>query len=426
MSSDILETVTLAAAPDASAAHVPALGHYGSFDTHNYGDLLYPLLLDRLLAERFGRPPCRRFGLIGGKAHAQSYPTEPLTRAFDGELDALLVGGGDLIRTDWPRICLHLKPRIQRIISQEVRGRPLLTRLPALTFNWTGYARARFLHPRQRAPFIIDPRWVGTRAQVAYLSVGVVHDLDRVQAPVRAALQRAAIIYARDTRSGALLRDCQLPCPVIVAPDMAVLVSRYFAAGAADRGREMLRLAGLGGGGGGGGRPVLVFQSHPQKLAPMVRALRHVRARLGWDIALLPIGHCLGDVATLRTIAASFSHDPGVRLVDPRTVQGIMDCIAAADAFCGSSMHGNITAFSFGVPHVIGMVSYAKLGAFMRQCGIPAEHRLTDWGELRAKIACVCREPPARRAARALAAMQAVDAALDQVMAALSPALRRQ
>jgi polysaccharide pyruvyl transferase WcaK-like protein len=38
--------------------------------------------------------------------------------------------------------------------------------------------------------------------------------------------------------------------------------------------------------------------------------------------------------------------------------------IAASDVFVGTSLHGNITAFSFGIPHVFGPCRSLKSTAF--------------------------------------------------------------
>src|SRR3954447_16230165 len=94
-------------------------------------------------------------------------------------------------------------------------------------------------------------------------------------------------------------------------------------------------------------------------IAKSREALRNTQQKLKCQVACLPIGHCLGDGESLRRIAAALP--AGVRVVDPNTIEGIMDVIAAGDAFCGTSLHGTVTAFSWGVPLAIGMIQYPKI-----------------------------------------------------------------
>src|ERR1700684_4561775 len=78
------------------------IGIVGTFDVQNFGDLLFPLIAEHELRKRFGDVVVRPFSY-----HAKSAPDWPydVTSVADlpervGELDALLIGGGFLIRFD--------------------------------------------------------------------------------------------------------------------------------------------------------------------------------------------------------------------------------------------------------------------------------------------------------------------------------------
>ena len=50
------------------------------------------------------------------------------------------------------------------------------------------------------------------------------------------------------------------------------------------------------------------------------------------------------------------------------------------------SLHGNITAFSFGIPHVFGPLPVAKAEGFLNVTKLPVELKMGSWSELNDKI----------------------------------------
>lgn len=44
-------------------------------------------------------------------------------------------------------------------------------------------------------------------------------------------------------------------------------------------------------------------------------------------------------------------------------------------------MHGNICAFSYGVPHLFGALNVDKIEGAMVSMGIDENHRIGDWSE---------------------------------------------
>ncbi len=82
-----------------SGRHV---GICGTFDVENYGDLLFPIIAHAELEERLGPPRLHRFSYHEKSATSWPYAVHPLTdlQATVPDLDAILIGGGDLIRFD--------------------------------------------------------------------------------------------------------------------------------------------------------------------------------------------------------------------------------------------------------------------------------------------------------------------------------------
>jgi hypothetical protein len=78
------------------------VGIVGTFDIENYGDLLFPLLAQAELAARLGDVEVVPFSYAARDAADWPYRVEPLSELarLAPDLDALLIGGGYLIRFD--------------------------------------------------------------------------------------------------------------------------------------------------------------------------------------------------------------------------------------------------------------------------------------------------------------------------------------
>ena len=85
---------------------------------------------------------------------------------------------------------------------------------------------------------------------------------------------------------------------------------------------------------------------------------------------MLPVRRCHGDLDALL-------------LEDFESPLEVGAVIGACDYFVGSSLHGNLTALSFGIPHIVvnNPLRAAKLEGYVRLVGLE-EFRITDWAAL--------------------------------------------
>src|SRR5688572_9413142 len=74
----------------------------GTFDLQNYGDLLFPLIAEAELSRRIGPIELSRFSYHRKAPPAWPYEVRAVSDLPElaGSLDAMLIGGGDLIRFD--------------------------------------------------------------------------------------------------------------------------------------------------------------------------------------------------------------------------------------------------------------------------------------------------------------------------------------
>src|SRR5712692_5348021 len=93
------------------------LGHLGTFDVENYGDLLYPLVFGQIL-KKYGAPvSVSQYSFLNGSAlQSAGFETIALRSLFDPVLaqgprrgsragvvvppTRIVIGGGDILRTD--------------------------------------------------------------------------------------------------------------------------------------------------------------------------------------------------------------------------------------------------------------------------------------------------------------------------------------
>ncbi len=107
-----------------------ALGQFGTFDVENYGDLLYPALLERMFHQRNETREITSYSLVGSNSLQDSgCRTQPIRKLFSSRFKpphTLIVGGGDLLRTDWNTVASHYRSICLRQREQ------------ALPFIWRG------------------------------------------------------------------------------------------------------------------------------------------------------------------------------------------------------------------------------------------------------------------------------------------------
>ena len=145
----------------------------------------------------------------------------------------------------------------------------------------------------------------------------------------------------------------------------------------------------------------------------MLTQLNRYREKHGGDVVLLPLGYCHGDHEFLQSL--SRRSDRALKYADVCSVTDMLAIIAASDLFVGTSLHGNITAFSFGIPHLFGPLPVAKAEGFLNVTNLPAELKLQSWRELNDKIDFALELGPQFFAERAREAKAIVKREVDQL-----------
>jgi len=380
----------------------------GTFDVENYGDLLYPIVFRHLVQKKDPTLQVRLYSLRACESLRRSALTiESIRSLFAKEhsgLRTLVIGGGDILRTDWDLMARHYGRR-SRVSIPSVRNS--IDSFGARRF------RARWMNYPAAGPFLIDPNDLPGESRAAYVSCGVPHDfaaseIDRV----KRTLGNASFIGLRDEDSAEKLLRAGIDCEVRVAPDLTVTLSDQFDRNElACRGREILSRFEVQ-----SDRPLLCFQSQPYPgFDPdeILRELKRYQERRATEVVALPLGYCHGDHEFLKGLAKR--SDGAIKYADVSSVFDMLAIIAASDVFVGTSLHGNITAFSFGIPHVFGPLPVAKVDGFLRVANLPLELKMNSWSELNDKIDAAIALGPRFFAEKAYNAKQKVHRLVDDL-----------
>ena len=367
------------------------IGHLGTFDVENYGDLLYPIVFANLVNQQV-----RHYSLLAGVAPNEAgFETESIQSLFQNGPAGprtLVIGGGDILRTDWDLVARHYG-RSSRLSLKRLRkdignggalAYTISKNLPRVDPGgfFAKRFRARWMDYSAAGPFLLHPKTIPEQSAVAYISCGVPHEFpDNELDQVRETLEHASFIGLRDEQSAAKLAG--INCELRVAPDLAVTLSDQFDHSVLiGRGRRILSRFGVR-----EDLPVLCFQSQPYPgflEGDILRELRRYKERRNVEVVALPLGYCHGDHEFLQALAKQ--SNGMIKYAGVHSIVDMLSIIAASDVFVGTSLHGNVTAFSFGIPHVFGPLPVAKAEGFLKQANLPVELKMRSWTELNDKI----------------------------------------
>lgn len=363
---------------------------YGAFDRFNYGDLLFPLILERTLEPLTPMYRLDYYGVI--QSDLSSYggrPTKPMETLFDTDTledgSIVIVAGGEVLGATWFDIYSCLLPESLSSFQEAATTyvpRPLLHAI-----------RPCLPGASLELPFVVGPEDFGAEVRVVYNSVGGTAlarpDFPpRLASAVRRRLQCATFVSVRDQVSMRAMNGLFRTGIARLAPDSATLVSRYFPkdtvtdrlqpriAQQLDRlrnGYMALQIA----------RRLVPDLDDAHRLAGEIEAIYQ---DYGIPVVLCPIGTALGhqDHVALRMVYQLLT-TPAI-LIEAPTIFDIMAVIANSRLFVGTSLHGAITAMSFAVPNLALTHRVPKLDAYLDTWALPILRQSVSVGELSSAV----------------------------------------
>lgn len=383
----------------------------GAYDRFNYGDVLFAHLSEAQVQARFPGAPVTHYATHasdlrreGGVVTHRLGDLVRNIRAHPADTHVILITGGEVLSSPWALMAEHgAGPRLARFYQRgrKYLGEPFMNRL----------FRAASGTPWD-LPWLPDPdSFPGIRVEVFYNSVGggaVGRTGEEAANWQRRALAKAGWLSVRDDQSADRVADLGLPRPP-VSPDSAVTMAAL---------PQAAMLADL--------RPVIAprmaqgalpdapyicvqcgtnyFLGQEQLLADQVRA---VHEATGMPVVSFAIGRAAGHndhlvarrLQDLLGAPAWYSRAP-----EDLTVWEIMSLIAGSGLYMGTSLHGFITAFSFGRPHVGLDPRVIKITGFRDAWDLPETPAGTPFAQMVEAAVAALALPAQARAAKAEAA----------------------
>ncbi|MFC3198041.1 polysaccharide pyruvyl transferase family protein [Parapedobacter deserti] len=338
----------------------------GAFDRYNYGDLLFPLVIEAQLST-YGRPyEVSYFGIISSDLSALGGKPTADIRAFYRRCDestghtSIVVAGGEAVAVTWSSLLLALNKTFKRTH----RFHHHLNKIVDLN----AFAR-RMLHGRTALPFVFTNSDFPRINRVIFNSLGG-SELDpsifsRYPA-LQDKLRQVDYFAVRDNATQLNLANQDIK--TLLYPDSAILMSKFFPnAVLIERVSPAVRnyVAEKQG-------TYVFFQiknnhakNNENRIAQQLNAIAQ---ESGMHLCLCPIGKALNhdDHLALQRIAPLLAHPCTV--FDDVSIWDIMYLIANAGVYIGTSLHGAITAMSYAVPYV--GVAVPKLNSYLQTWGV--------------------------------------------------------
>lgn len=350
----------------------------GAFDRYNYGDLLFPLVIERQLSTYRENFQFEYFGLVESDlSGVGGLPTKGLQKFYKACSDPndpvhVIIAGGEALGVTWNSLYAALNPLFQRINKRHVRVNKVLD-----LNGWT----KKILKGKTTLPFVFDKSDFAGVQSVILNSLGGSGIGASVFAKydfLKEKLQNADYFAVRDELTVGNLSKNGIKADLF--PDSAILMSEFYPLNFL---HKMVTQEVAGYVAEHSGKYIFAqinkktTRGHEQIIAS---GLDEVYQKGKIEICLCPIGKALDhdDHEALQELGQLMSSP--YTYFDAENIWDIMYLIANSKCYIGTSLHGAITAMSFAVPHV--GLKVEKLGAYLATWGAKANHRSVEFTEL--------------------------------------------
>lgn len=348
----------------------------GATDRYNYGDLLFPLIVQKELSQRLGSDYLF-YNFSTKKSDLSKYGglvTKSIRNIKNINCDVAIIVGGEVLSSSWKATYYHVQHSKFKLILNKILFKIIGEKRAEI------YIKSSFGLPREQMfPWLIDKHSVGV-SKIIYNTVSGT-DFSYVQKNINSfhnILEQADYISVRDQKTLYNLNNQITKTKAQLVPDSAFLMSDLF---------PVDELENLINDKPESVQKTVVFQigksfakSNEQEIVKQLKLISNE----GWHIVLLPIGYATlhEDSIPLKKIYSLLS--PTVKNVDIKygTIFDIMYTIATSDMFIGTSLHGNITALSYGIPSIALDKRVEKLSEFLKSFGIRGQKFGVDYSDI--------------------------------------------
>ena len=313
----------------------------------NYGDLLFPIIFKKYFGDEFR---FENYGLIKsdnsnfGALKTKSF--KKLSKEINHK-DILVIGGGEVLFSRWSKLVSFISSFYNYIFKWKI-----FKKFESIT-NITSYYMGG---KGNYSPYV--PRF---KANTYYISVGGQFNKSMTSSKrkeIKSILKKTKSLTVRDLRTFESLRNENVECKLI--PDSAILMSKMYNM------NDLKSLASIAI--KDFNFPFIYLQvavdKGPEDLHLFVDKMSKAANDHSLKIICCPIGLASGhdDHIILKQM---IDLNPDWQYIHPKNIYDIMLLIASSKLYVGTSLHGAITAFSFGVPIVPLNKKIKKLDSFV-------------------------------------------------------------
>lgn len=345
---------------------------YGAFDRYNYGDILIPIILSKYLTDN-GFVDIEFCSIKNADlTHVGGFKCKTLDSQQIPENSSIIIAGGEVLNVDWTSITSYFMGWFgNRCI-----------RLARLVFPRTcvNFICIKIMNGQFKYPFLVENHNLKKSIRTIYNGVGGVsiHETDDA---IKSIIKNADFISVRDLNASEVLKT-NWGLNNKLTPDIANAVSKFYPKKelltSINKDTKSFILDNQ--------NSYFCFQIAQQytrgKLSEIVDSLSKILSK-GTYIALLPLGTVSGheDDKALEKIYKMLSSQ-NVFLLRKVHLLDSINLIAHAQVFSGTSLHGNITAMSYGVPHFPLNNHVPKLTNYIKQWDIAKVEPCPDYSQI--------------------------------------------
>lgn len=338
----------------------------GAFDRYNYGDLLFPLIIEKQL-NTYGKDfQYQYFGLVDSDLSKEGgRPTQGLTAFYEqlsdpDEKASVIIAGGEALGVTWNSLYAALSAPFQKVNRHHVKLSKFI--------NLNRVAK-KLLKGKTTLPFVFDQSDFPGLKKVLLNSLGgsgLSKTFFKRYPFLQSKLQGADYLAVRDGLTIENLRQNGVEAHLF--PDSAILMSEFYPVDQLQKSvtpavaEYVERYSGR----------YVFFQINKKttvgKEELLAGELNKIYEHDKTEICLCPIGKALNhdDDEALKALQSKLPCPS--TYFDAENIWDIMYLIANAKAYIGTSLHGAITSMSYAVPHV-GLV-VEKLDAYLETWGV--------------------------------------------------------
>ncbi|GHE89435.1 polysaccharide pyruvyl transferase family protein [Thalassotalea profundi] len=324
---------------------------YGAFDRHNYGDLLFPLIMKRVIEQELPQKKVLVTGLINSDLSKYgALPTVSIRKALKYSKDnaTIILAGGDVIACNWQSAYGYLLPHYLTPVYKRFSYH-----FPKLTKELV----SRMFGLTSELPFNLNRNDLGALRTIIYNSVGATEvanlkNTDKILS-LGNVITDTSYISVRDTFSQTQLRRLGNHSTKVV-PDSATIMSSVITVAeleekSSNKTKRMLEKYIEG---------YIVFQISQSHIKgneqAFARELSKISQVLKLPIVFIAIGNAAGhnDSKGINKVISFMDKGTGYDTYLSGNIFDLMNIIRNSSCYCGTSLHGLITAMSFEVPRV--------------------------------------------------------------------------